>query len=233
MGVIELLEKAKSGESFVVVGRCSETILREYESMVSIFIRGDKPQKAERIMKYYNMNEKDALGFMKEKDKIRNFWLKVLFIIYCLLLITVLFLNNEYRMHAFQNINTNTFSKEHFEMSNIIPFATITDYISSLVSNEINTNIVIINFTTNLLLFAPMGFFISILYSDRIKNIKQFAVLMIVSALIVEVLQFITFRGSTDIDDVILNTIGAVIVYLLMKTKFVKKLLKKVIDISE
>ena len=112
-------------------------------------------------------------------------------------------------MHAFQNINTNTFSKEHFEMSNIIPFATITDYISSLVSNEINTNIVIINFATNLLLFAPMGFFISILYSDRIKNIKQFAILMIVSALIVEVLQFITFRGSTDIDDVILNTIGS------------------------
>ena len=66
-----LKEKAKSGESFVVVGRCSETILREYESMVSIFIRGDKPQKAERIMKYYNMNEKDALGFMKEKDKRR------------------------------------------------------------------------------------------------------------------------------------------------------------------
>ena len=56
----------------MVVGRCSETILREYESMVSIFIRGDKPQKAERIMKYYNMNEKDALGFMKEKDKRRN-----------------------------------------------------------------------------------------------------------------------------------------------------------------
>lgn len=56
----------------MVVGRCSETILREYESMVSIFIRGDKPQKAERIMKYYNMNEKDALGFMKEKIKEEN-----------------------------------------------------------------------------------------------------------------------------------------------------------------
>lgn len=56
----------------MVVGRCSETILREYESMVSVFIRGDKPQKAERIMKYYNMNEKDALGFMKEKDKRRK-----------------------------------------------------------------------------------------------------------------------------------------------------------------
>lgn len=168
---------------------------------------------------------------IQEKSRIRNFWLKMLFIIYCLLLITVLFLNNEYRMYVFQNINI--FSKEHFEMSNIIPFATIIDYISRLVSNEINAGIVIINFATNLLLFAPMGFFIPMLYSDRIKNIKQFAILMIIITLIVEVLQFITFRGSTDIDDIILNTLGAVIVYIIMKTRFVKKLLKKVIDISE
>ena len=168
---------------------------------------------------------------IQEKSRIRNFWLKILFIIYFLLLITVLFLNNEYRMYVFQNINM--LSKEHFEMSNIIPFATIIDYISRLVSNEINASIVIINFATNLLLFAPMGFFIPMLYSDRIKNIKQFAILMIIITLIVEVLQFITFRGSTDIDDIILNTLGAVIVYIIMKTRFVKKLLKKVIDISE
>lgn len=168
---------------------------------------------------------------IQEKSRIRNFWLKILFIIYCLLLVTVLFLNNEYRMYVFQNINI--FSKEHFEMSNIIPFATIIDYISRLVSNEINAGIVIINFATNLLLFAPMGFFIPMLYSDMIKNIKQFAILMIIITLIVEVLQFITFRGSTDIDDIILNTVGAVIVYIIMKTRFVKKLLKKVIDISE
>ena len=168
---------------------------------------------------------------IQEKSRIRNFWLKILFIIYFLLLITVLFLNNEYRMYVFQNINI--FSKEHFEMSNIIPFATIIDYISRLVSNEINASIVIINFATNLLLFAPMGFFIPMLYSDMIKNIKQFAILMIIITLIVEVLQFITFRGSTDIDDIILNTLGAVIVYIIMKTRFVKKLLKKVIDISE
>ena len=56
---------------------------------------------------------------IQEKSKIRNFWLKALFIIYCLLLITILFLNNEYRMGGFQNIST--FSKEHFETSNIIP----------------------------------------------------------------------------------------------------------------
>ena len=167
----------------------------------------------------------------QEKSEIRNFWLKALFIIYCLLLITILFLNNEYRMGGFQNINT--FSKEHFETSNLIPFATIIEYIIGVISNDINTSIVIINFATNLLLFAPMGFFIPVLFQNRIKNIKQFVIMIIILTLIVEMLQFITYRGSTDIDDIILNTIGAVIMYMIMRTKFAKKLFKKVIDISE
>ena len=167
----------------------------------------------------------------QEKSEIRNFWLKALFIIYCLLLITILFLNNEYRMGGFQNINT--FSKEHFETSNLIPFATIIEYIIGVISNDINTSIVIINFATNLLLFAPMGFFIPVLFQSKIKNIKQFVIMIIILTLIVEILQFITYRGSTDIDDIILNTIGAVIMYMIMRTKFAKKLFKKVIDISE
>lgn len=168
---------------------------------------------------------------IQEKIKIRNFWLKILFIIYLLLLITILFLNNEYRMRGYEDINT--FSKEHFETSNIIPFATIIDYISKLLSNNISTSIVIINFATNLLLFAPMGFFIPILFKNKIKNIKQFGIIIIVITMFVEILQFMTYRGSTDVDDIILNTIGAIIVYMLMKTKFIKKFLKKVIDIEE
>lgn len=168
---------------------------------------------------------------IQEKSKIRNFWLKAVFIIYCLLLITILFLNNEYRMGGFQNIST--FSREHLETSNFIPFATIIGYVSGMFSNDINTGIVIINLATNLLLFAPMGFFIPMLFQDKIENIKQFLIIIITLTLLVEIIQFITYRGSTDIDDIILNTIGASIVYMLMKTKVVKKLLEKVIDISE
>ena len=156
----------------------------------------------------------------QEKSEIRNFWLKALFIIYCLLLITILFLNNEYRMGGFQNINT--FSKEHFETSNLIPFATIIEYVIGVISNDINTSIVIINFATNLLLFAPMGFFIPVLFQSKIKNIKQFVIMIIILTLIVEILQFITYRGSTDIDDIILNTIGAVIVYVLIGNGMMK-----------
>ena len=168
---------------------------------------------------------------IQEKNQIRNFWLKILFIIYLLLLITILFLKNEYRMGGFEDINT--FSNEHFETINIIPFATIIGYISGLLFEDININIVVINLATNLLLFAPMGFFIPILFDKKVKNIKQFGMVMVLITILVEILQFITYSGSTDIDDIILNTTGAIIVYMLMKTKFAKKLLNKVIDVPE
>ena len=168
---------------------------------------------------------------IQEKNQIRNFWLKILFIIYLLLLITILFLKNEYRMGGFEDINT--FSNEHFETINIIPFATIIGYISGLLFENININTVIINLATNLLLFAPMGFFIPILFDKKVKNIKQFGMVMVLITILVEILQFITYSGSTDIDDIILNTTGAIIIYMLMKTKFVKKLLNKVIDVPE
>ena len=168
---------------------------------------------------------------IQEKNQIRNFWLKILFIIYLLLLITILFLKNEYRMGGFEDINT--FSNEHFETINIIPFATIIGYISGLLFEDININIVVINLATNLLLFAPMGFFIPILFDKKVKTIKQFGMVMVLITILVEILQFITYSGSTDIDDIILNTTGAIIIYMLMKTKFVKNLLNKVIDVPE
>lgn len=43
---------------------------------------------------------------------------------------------------------------------------------------------------------------------------------------LVEIIQFITLSGSTDIDDIILNTIGGCIGYGIVQLKFVRKLLK-------
>ena len=170
---------------------------------------------------------------LQEKNKIRDFWLKILFIIYCILLITILFLNNEYRMTGFESININTFSIEHFETINIVPFSTIIGYIKGLLFEDASMSIVIINLATNLFLFAPMGFFIPLLFKNKITNMKQFIILIIIISLFVEILQFITYRGSTDIDDIILNTIGAIIIYILMKTRLAKITLEKALDIAE
>lgn len=158
----------------------------------------------------------------QEKDRIRVFWIKTLFIIYCLLLITILFLNNEYRVGIYED--TSIFSKEHFNSINIIPFHTIIEYIKGLITDNINIGIVIINLGINLVLFAPMGVFVTILFKDKIKNIKQFIVAMIIVLLLVEILQFITLRGTMDIDDIILNIVGAILGYGLMKVKWIKNL---------
>ena len=67
-----LREKAESGESFVVVGRCSETVLRPYKGLISIFVLGDMDKKVARIMDLYHMNRKETEEFIKEKDKRRK-----------------------------------------------------------------------------------------------------------------------------------------------------------------
>ena len=65
-------KKAKDGESFVVVGRCSETKLKEYPALVSLFILGDMDKKIKRVMEIYELNEEDAKKFITKKDKKRK-----------------------------------------------------------------------------------------------------------------------------------------------------------------
>ena len=60
-------KKAKDGESFVVVGRCSETKLKEYPALVSLFILGDMDKKIERVKEIYKLDDEDAKKFIKEQ----------------------------------------------------------------------------------------------------------------------------------------------------------------------
>jgi len=65
-------QKAKNGESFVVIGRCSETKLKDYPSLVSLFILGDMDKKIERVKEIYELNDDEAKKFITKKDKKRK-----------------------------------------------------------------------------------------------------------------------------------------------------------------
>lgn len=65
-------ERAESGESFVVVGRCSEAKLRDFDCLCSLFIIGDMDAKIKRIMEVYEMTESEAKSFIDKKDKKRK-----------------------------------------------------------------------------------------------------------------------------------------------------------------
>jgi cytidylate kinase len=67
-----LKEKAEAGESFVVVGRCAEYVLRYYDSLVSIFVTADQDVKIKRIMETRSMTQKEAEAALKRHDKNRK-----------------------------------------------------------------------------------------------------------------------------------------------------------------
>lgn len=56
----------------VIVGRCADYILREYANLVSVFVHADMEQRTARIMKRYNLKEKNAEDYINKTDKRRN-----------------------------------------------------------------------------------------------------------------------------------------------------------------
>lgn len=168
-----------------------------------------------------------------EKESIKKKMLAGIFIIYIIALATLLFIGSTYRVGGGLNSENSitVFSKIHFEnFSNLIPFKTIIGYIQRLINGTINSNIVFVNILGNLIAFAPTGFFIPMLLGEKIKSLRKFTILIASAVLIVEIIQFITFTGQLDVDDIILNTVGAVVIFLLMKTKMVKNILQKLFE---
>ena len=65
-------EKAEAGESFVVVGRCSESKLRDFKCLISLFVLGDMNEKVKRVMNVYELTEDKAKAFIDKKDRKRK-----------------------------------------------------------------------------------------------------------------------------------------------------------------
>lgn len=140
---------------------------------------------------------------------------KIIFFVYIISLIFFLFLKSPYRLA--QRRFLGIFSPEHFNSCNLIPFKTITSYIKVLINHRMNFDIIVMNLLGNLLLFLPMGVFLPLIFKEKFNKFWKFLVFIIITVIFVEVLQFITFLGSLDIDDFILNVIGAIIGFLIYK----------------
>lgn len=93
----------------------------------------------------------------------------------------------------------------HFSEINVIPFRIFYDsYIETIQNHHINY--FIINFLGNIGVFIPLGFALPFLWKQM--SLKQVIFYGFISSLTIEIIQLFISRG-TDIDDLILNTIGA------------------------
>lgn len=140
------------------------------------------------------------------------------FIFYLLALIIVLFIDSRGTGYGMPFVAYLRFSV------NIIPFKTIVTYIKAIFDGSMNLNIPIRNLGGNFILFLPMGIYLPFLIK-RLDSFKRFAISMIILLLSVELIQLITRRGSFDIDDLILNLFGALLGFIVWRTKLFQKLI--------
>lgn len=110
--------------------------------------------------------------------------------------------------------------------SNLVPFKTINGYVMAISNGSMNLIIPIKNLAGNVAAFLPMGIFLPY-FIRRLNKLKSFAVTMTVMVISVEIIQLVTRRGSLDIDDFILNIIGALIGFGLWKMMTARKLERK------
>ena len=65
--ILELADK----EPCVIIGRNADYILKDRDDVLNVFIHGDIPEKIQRIIRLYNVEEQEAAKMMADMDKRR------------------------------------------------------------------------------------------------------------------------------------------------------------------
>lgn len=97
---------------------------------------------------------------------------------------------------------------------NLTPFKEISRFLKY--SKELGTKAVLLNIWGNVVAFVPFGIFIPV-FSEQGRKFWRTAIYSFELSLFVEVLQLVTKVGSFDVDDLLLNTIGGIVGFLLYK----------------
>ena len=160
-----------------------------------------------------------------------NLW--IFFALYCGLLITLTLFDPMWGRNGLSIFNWSQadFSKYlnyYVESSvNLIPFKTIIGYTKDIFTSLLDTSNIFANLLGNLVCMMPFALFIPMLFK-KINNTKKFLITILCITLGIELIQFITFSGSCDIDDIILNTLGAFKMYKILNKKDIKYLIKNI-----
>ena len=142
---------------------------------------------------------------------------KVIFIVYIVLLVLVLIF--KFPSPLFDNlIDYFKNGKELYtEEPHVVPFETIKTYVAN--AQAVN-DWFFKNLACNILMFIPFGLLLPLFAMKR--RVWHIVFAGVSTAGLIEVVQLITKFGIFDVDDIILNTVGVVVGFLLYKLIFRK-----------
>jgi glycopeptide antibiotics resistance protein len=145
-----------------------------------------------------------------KNNKITRAVLWGLFVVYCGILVWMLYLSRDYR-------GGYTFGEYISRFSNFIPFKTVFHYakIASTGSLEF-IGLFLWNIMGNLVMLLPLGAVLPCLFR-RIDRFWKVVITVTVTIILIELAQLILRVGVIDIDDLILNLSGAMIGYAILK----------------
>lgn len=95
---------------------------------------------------------------------------------------------------------------------NLIPLKEIRRFL--VYRDKLGTTAVFLNLGGNIMIFMPFGFLLPIM-SRKLRGFFRVTFLGFELSLAVECVQLVTRTGSFDVDDMILNTIGAMLGFLI------------------
>ena len=131
---------------------------------------------------------------------------QISFALYCLVMLWLLFA----RVHGAER------------SYNLTPLHTIRGYFDILRHYQIYGDglrqYAIVNFAGNVFLFVPLGLFLPQLWAGE-RRFWIFLLTVMLAISFVEVMQYLTYTGAMDIDDLFLNTLGACLGFCLWHRK--------------
>lgn len=131
--------------------------------------------------------------------------IKILFSIYILFLILFVVLKFDGSFERIISLHNSIIENEKDGLRNInlIPFRTMSPYLKNITETFAFKNIV-----ANIVIFIPLGFFISQIKS---KNVFKALIICLGVILSIELIQLFFKIGFFDVDDIILNFIGSLL----------------------
>lgn len=152
----------------------------------------------------------------------------LLFFVYILIVVDFTLLDDGFgrNLSNIFSISREEFSNHISENVNFVPFATVKLFLEGHGSGDIATGALFENIIGNLCVFMPFAIFIPIIFR-RLDNLLGIFLSTALTVALIEFLQLVFLTGAMDIDDLILNTLGALLVYMVAKTKTVSRILAR------
>ena len=139
---------------------------------------------------------------------------EILFFIYCgTMLYLLIFMR--FTSGGVTFLNSEKWSEDFQNSFQLIPFRTITSFTGAVKELSVNDH-AFRNLAGNVVLFIPFGLFLPFIFEKQ-RSFPFYLLSNISVITCVELIQAFTLTGTCDIDDLILNTVGGCIGFLLYK----------------